>query len=43
MHQKLRKSKAGRKTHDIVLMFKMLILQQLYNISNDELECQVND
>jgi IS5 family transposase len=43
VHEKPRKSKAGRKTHDVVLMFKMLILQQLYNISDDELEYQVND
>lgn len=43
VHQKPRKSKAGRKTHDVILMFKMLVLQQLYNISDDELEYQVND
>lgn len=43
VHEKPRKSKAGRKTHDVILMFKMLILQQLYNISDDELEYQVND
>jgi IS5 family transposase len=41
--QKPRKSKAGRKRHDVILMFKLLILQQLYNISDDELEYQVND
>lgn len=33
VHEKPRKSKAGRKTHDVILMFKMLILQQLYNVS----------
>lgn len=43
VHEKPRKSKAGRKTHDVILMFKMLILQQLYNIGDDELEYQVND
>jgi len=43
VHEKPRKSKAGRKTHDVILMFKMLVLQQLYNISDDELEYQVND
>ncbi|MGG6269542.1 IS5 family transposase [Leptolyngbya sp. AN03gr2] len=37
------KSKAGRKNHDVILMFKLLILQQLYNISDEELEYQVND
>lgn len=43
IHQKERKSKAGRKPLDAILMFKLLILQSLYNISDDELEYQVND
>lgn len=43
IHVKVRKSKAGRKSYDVVLMFKMLVLQQLYNISDEELEYQVND
>ena len=43
IHQKARKSNAGRRPLDEVLMFKLLILQQLYNISDDELEYQVND
>lgn len=33
VHEKPRKSQAGRKTHDVILMFKMLILEQWYNIS----------
>lgn len=37
------KSKAGRKPYDSVLMFKCLILQQLHNISDEELEYQIND
>ena len=37
------KRKAGRPPVDAILMFKLLILQQLYNISDDELEYQVND
>jgi hypothetical protein len=32
VEEKPRKSKAGRKRHDGVLMFKMLILQQLYKL-----------
>ena len=43
IHQKPRKSKAGRRPIDAVLMFKLLVLQQLYNIGDDELEYQVND
>lgn len=42
IHQKDRKSPAGRKPTDVV-MFKMLVLQKLYNISHEALEYQVND
>lgn len=38
-----RKNNADRKPIDIILLFKMLILQQLYNISDEELKYQVND
>jgi transposase, IS5 family len=41
--EKPRKSHAGRKPIDAILLFKLLILQQLYNISDEELEYQVND
>lgn len=40
---KPRRSRAGRKPYDIIIMFKCLILQQLHNISDEELEYQVND
>ena len=40
---KARKSKAGRKPIDRVIMFKMLILQHLYKLSDDALEYQVID
>lgn len=40
---KERKSNAGRKPYDVILMFKMLILQSLYNLSDDQLEAQVLD
>jgi IS5 family transposase len=43
IHQKPRKSQAGRKPTDVILMFKMMILQRLYNLSDAELEYQVND
>jgi IS5 family transposase len=43
IYQKERKSNAGRKPIDVILMFKMVILQQLYNLSDEELEYQVND
>jgi IS5 family transposase len=38
-----RKSNAGRKPIDPVMMFRMLVLQQLYNLSDEEVEYQVND
>ena len=40
---KKRKSKAGRKPFDVVLMFKVLVLQHLYNLSDDETEYQIRD
>ena len=43
VREKERKSKAGRKPYDVVLMFKVLILQHLYNISDDETEYQIRD
>lgn len=43
IHDKRRKSNAGRKPIDGIVMFKLLVLQQLYNISDEELEYQVSD
>ena len=40
---KPRKSQAGRKPLDVLLLFKMLVLQKLYTISDEDLEYQVND
>ena len=41
--QKPRKSNASRKPIDVVLMFKLLLLQKLYSLSDEQLEYQVND
>jgi len=38
-----RKSNAGRKRIDPLILFKMLVLQQLFNFSDEEVEFQVND
>lgn len=43
IHQKQRKSKAGRKPYDTILMFKILVLQSLYNLSDDQTEYQIRD
>ena len=43
IHQKQRRSNAGSKPHDVTLMFKMLVLQALYNLSDDQTEFQVRD
>jgi transposase len=37
------KSNAGRKPFDIVMMFKALILQSLYNLSDEQTEFQIRD
>ena len=41
--RRARRSKAGRKPFDAVLMFKVLVMQHLYNLSDDELEYQIRD
>ena len=38
-----RKSKAGRKPIDALVLFRMLVLQSLYNLSDEEVEYQVRD
>lgn len=38
-----RKSAAGRKAYDPVFMFKILVLQRLYNLSDEQAEYQIND
>lgn len=41
--EKKRKSAAGRKPFDAVMMFKALVLQHIYNLGDDELEFQIRD
>ena len=43
VYESERKSLAGRKPIDVVLMFKMIILQRLYNLSDDQAEYQIRD
>jgi IS5 family transposase len=38
-----RKSRAGRKPIDAIVMFKTLVLSALYNLSDDQIEYQVRD
>ena len=38
-----KKSSAGRKPIDAIVMFKMLVLQSLYNLSDEQAEYQVRD
>jgi transposase, IS5 family len=40
---KEKKSNAGAKPYDVVLMFKVLILQSLYNLSDEAMEYQILD
>mgnify|MGYP006287457487 CR=1 FL=1 len=43
IRDKKRKSNAGRRPFDVVLMFKILLLQSMYNLSDERLEFQIND
>lgn len=38
-----RKSNAGRRPFDSVMLFKTIVLQRLYNLSDDQTEFQIND
>ena len=39
----LKKSQAGRKPIDALVLFRMLVLQSLYNLSDEQIEYQVRD
>ena len=41
--KKDRKSNAGRKPYSPLLMFKILILQSLYNLSDEQMEFMIKD
>jgi len=41
--RKERKSEAGRKPFDYVMMLKVLFLESLYNLSDDQMEYQIRD
>jgi len=43
IRDKERKSNAGRKPFDVILMFKILVIQSLYNLSDDQLEFHIRD
>ena len=37
------KGPGGRPPYDYVMLFKILVLQRIYNISDDQTEFQIND
>lgn len=43
IREKERKSNAGRKPYDVVMMFKILILQSLYNLADEKMEFYIRD
>lgn len=43
VHEKERKNKAGAPTKDVVMMFKGLVIQSLYGLSDEQLEYQIED
>ena len=38
-----KKSNAGNKPYDVVMMFKILLLKRFYNLSDEQCEYQIND
>ena len=38
-----RKSNAGCKPYDVVMMFKIILLKRFYNMSDEQAEYQIND
>ena len=43
LDNKERKSNAGRKAYPAILMFKIIILQSLYNLSDNKTEYMIRD
>ena len=43
VYKKEHKGPGGRPPYDYVLMFKILVLQRIYNLSDDQTEYQIND
>jgi len=43
IREKERKSNASRKPYDVILMFKVLVLQHLYNLADEQTEYQIRD
>ena len=43
VHLKKRKSNAGAKPKDVLMMFKGLVIQSLYGLSDEQLEFQIED
>ena len=43
VHQKERKSQASAPTRDVVMIFKGLVIQNLYGLSDEQLEYQIED
>ena len=41
--EEAKKSKAGRKPLDALVLFRMLVLQALYNLSDEQIEYQVRE
>ena len=41
--QKDAKGPGGRPPYDYLMMFKILVLQRIYNLSDDQTEYQIND
>ena len=43
VHEKKRKSNAGRKPFEALRMFQVVVLQSLYNLADEQVEFQIRD
>jgi hypothetical protein len=43
VREKERLSNAGRRAFDVVLMFKILVIKKMYNLSDEQTELQIRD
>ena len=41
--KKITRGTGGRPAYDYIMMFKVLILQRLYNVQDEQMEFQIND
>jgi IS5 family transposase len=43
MHNRNKKSNSGCRSYDVVMMFKIILIKRLYNLSDEQTQYQIND